>query len=1265
MLSNNLPNYSSNGAYDDAGKPLFYIIDNKFYDANGTNISNTAYFNYPQVYEHFSNPTKDYANYGSEVIIFKDETQCKPTYDVIYSVVRLNASNLPIRSALLHTKIYFDGFNWKKYTTDDELLYILPQYTKSSTFTMALSSKDSQGRRFLFAKAGGELNVWKYENGNFGTNQTTEFGFTHTSAFIPHIYLTGNVQYWEDEIRTELECTPLPNDKYRIALSFTDVLASPVNVKLGILDFDMTNYSYTSKYIQLPCNSTNYAYPKGIEFSPNGQYLYTTICYPTGVTPANIFNYIDCNQASPNLTAISSSKIPNQTDYQFSALELAFDKCLYFTKKNSSNVGIGLSRLQNLDTPGSLIFNDNIVTGLNQNLSKGIGQTYYPNETKFWLFNLPDQIDGENYSTTYGNGSATIYGTINIPTTFTGTNTIVRIIGNITITGGATLSFLNGVKVYINPDVKITVTNGSKIRVLTGSKLQAACEYMWDGIIADGINATVDLYGTSGGGNGATIQDAKAAITSNNGARVNIYGSAILNKNYRNIVINNYASNHTFNIKNARIGTFNPATNAATSDLIKPYFGVRSYSGIEINNNSMVNIGAFASTADLVTFNNLDLGIENINSNTNVYNCLFKNIEGNRKVKNINPNLSIPTNAVNSSEPTIGVFAYTENTSNNFNIKIGGALTNQFCTFSNVGLNQNLIPGWGVLIANNYNTIIQKNVLDNFNTGFKIQFPGAANTIEVSENEMRNTAINIFLGNCNYANQISINSNNINPVPSTQTWGYGILAVGSNGQNNPANPSNPDNFFINLNTIKNVQQGISINGHFNPTISSNNIYDITESTTGIPPCGIIIANTDHAEINNNYINGYGANWVTSGIRIEPVINTTVKCNAVREVGRALFFSGTQSSATIVNNRMTQCQTGIFLNSATLSNQKNSTTNSDNTWEDYNSFTYHSASYYSNGNQSTMWVRNTAPYYYSNFTSELYPTNDPTVWPLKFSLTNVTNAFDNCIPAQLRIGSSDSTINNEIDSLEIEIASDNINLGGKYPVTNNWYAKYNLFNKLANETNLPESVELQIFYSTQLNNNIGKIKANRNAIDANDANADLQLNYNATNIAEDNIALVRKIERKIRNKQNLNKVELIKLKAIASNCPYEYGPSVYEARALLFNYNGLNSIINECENIAPKNTSEKLANTIYSNSVINNDNLISINPNPSEDFVTIALNSELNEGEIKIKNNLGQTVYSEKIKQNTITINLKDLVSGIYFIETTCNKQTNVQKLVKK
>jgi hypothetical protein len=293
MLSNNLPNFSSNGAYDDAGKPLFYIIDNKFYDANGTDISLNAYFKPPF---GLNNTNLDYMNYGSEVIIFKDETQCKPTYDIIYSVARMNDANLPIRCALLHAKIFYDGFDWKPFQNEDELLYVLPNYTKSSNFTMALSKKDTQGRRFLFAKAGGELNVWKYENGNFGTTQTTEFGFTHTSAFISNIYLTGNVQYWEDEIRTELECTPLPNDKFRIALSFTDVLASPVNVKLGILDFDMTNYSYTSKYIQLPFNSTNYAYPKGIEFSPNGQYLYTTICYPAGVTPANIFNYIDCNQ---------------------------------------------------------------------------------------------------------------------------------------------------------------------------------------------------------------------------------------------------------------------------------------------------------------------------------------------------------------------------------------------------------------------------------------------------------------------------------------------------------------------------------------------------------------------------------------------------------------------------------------------------------------------------------------------------------------------------------------------------------------------------------------------------------------------------------------------------------------------------------------------------------------------------------------------------------------------------------------------------------
>jgi len=74
---------------------------------------------------------------------------------------------------------------------------------------------------------------------------------------------------------------------------------------------------------------------------------------------------------------------------------------------------------------------------------------------------------------------------------------------------------------------------------------------------------------------------------------------------------------------------------------------------------------------------------------------------------------------------------------------------------------------------------------------------------------------------------------------------------------------------------------------------------------------------------------------------------------------------------------------------------------------------------------------------------------------------------------------------------------------------------------------------------------------------------------------------------------------------------------------------------------------------------NIDYLSQIYPNPSNDNLTIEVNSPKN---LMIYNNLGQLVYSRKIK-NHININKSELGSGIFLVEILDNNFVEKHKLI--
>ena len=72
--------------------------------------------------------------------------------------------------------------------------------------------------------------------------------------------------------------------------------------------------------------------------------------------------------------------------------------------------------------------------------------------------------------------------------------------------------------------------------------------------------------------------------------------------------------------------------------------------------------------------------------------------------------------------------------------------------------------------------------------------------------------------------------------------------------------------------------------------------------------------------------------------------------------------------------------------------------------------------------------------------------------------------------------------------------------------------------------------------------------------------------------------------------------------------------------------------------------------------------LSLSPNPTEDFFTINLNSELRNAQAEIYNMLGDEVYSTAIISTQQTINEK-FPLGIYIVKVTDGEKQFIQKLI--
>ena len=132
-----------------------------------------------------------------------------------------------------------------------------------------------------------------------------------------------------------------------------------------------------------------------------------------------------------------------------------------------------------------------------------------------------------------------------------------------------------------------------------------------------------------------------------------------------------------------------------------------------------------------------------------------------------------------------------------------------------------------------------------------------------------------------------------------------------------------------------------------------------------------------------------------------------------------------------------------------------------------------------------------------------------------------------------------------------------------------------------------------------------------------------------------------------------------------NCPFEEGPAVYTARAIL---RGIDSqrqeYMHECEKVYPSSVSNREAEQQRINNNINpNEGVISIKPNPAKNNFIITHNGIYSS--LIIEEISGKEVLSQILNQavNIEQIDISTLNNGLYIVKLSNDNSSFILKLI--
>jgi hypothetical protein len=803
-------------------------------------------------------------------------------------------------------------------------------------------------------------------------------------------------------------------------------------------------------------------------------------------------------------------------------------------------------------------------------------------------------LDDTSSSTAFPSGTVT-GGTYFINNTFTVNSNLI----------------CSGVNFEMAPHAKIIITNGAKLTLKkpnggSATVVKAGCDQMWDYIeIQQGSELLVQ---------GSTIRDGISAVVSQGGAKFTFESNSYLIDNYRSIVINAYSGTHPGTIKKTTI-------TGNTSLPLPPYHYADSYSGIEVNDVSQIQIGDAISAANKVTLDSLQYGIVSVNSN-----CIIKNLE----ISNLLTN-AVGCHGCSCSDVGIGICA-TATGNNVKNLTVGGSGSYDRVTFQ-----QTTHGATGIHTFGKINTTATHNSFLNLNAGIIIEnATGISCTQNLNYNTLENFTTGIKCRNMDYST-VNIGSNSFNAGVSGGTIGtYGIIVQNVNSV--PLNLSITGNG-TSADPIQWIKTGIMLTkvcafSTYSVSVNGNyiNFSSLNSGTVTGYYYGIRLQNCVGNGIGNNIISKPGTNPASStveklrGISFENSSTSHIFQNAMTKMGSGIYGLGACNSSKIECNSMTSCFHGCYFNNAIIGDQISPNSNTDNRWIN---------------NVDLNKLRGAV----SSATSWYYNPSDPEMNPFSQQVTNMSYGIG---IGNTFCGASGGKLTDGTDSIEIrdDLLGDLVLGDVTYTVDSESLKKwseqfaYLLLSQDSNLLNLGtnEDVLYQNYYDSISNENTGWIQKtidyfNKGMLDsATWANNNIQ----PANQIESNRKAVNEILLDYYETEppSLDSDQINILVPIAYADPVDGGEAVYAARVLL--------------GVDPDgNVKYEDGDADFSGS---SRPWLKIFPNPTTDILNVVCDIESSEIMLNFYSITGALLFHAEQQSTISNIDISRLNEGIYIVE---------------
>jgi len=333
--------------------------------------------------------------------------------------------------------------------------------------------------RYLFISRGGHLH----------RSQITASGILPAWEILNYT-CTTNAQSGTSISELEVYEYDLENNNKIYRLAFTEGSANR-------LISTLVNYSNgltTSNTVNINSFGSGSNLIRGLEFSPNGDFIYTTV---------SNFPYLRCYDAS-NLAPIALPNVlPNLVaGFETSMIESGVDDSLYLMNIDGQTIGA----IYNPSVPANATF---IPNALFINLPYVISNSQAQNQSEFEQFGniipisvLPDQVDGEEYSSNFVSNERSCcsfissYNTIEYfvenDETWQGTSNpisssnTIRIKDKLIIKTGRTLTISN-INFEFGSTGQVIIEPGARL-IARGCSFDGnpGCQLMWEGIVVLG-----------------------------------------------------------------------------------------------------------------------------------------------------------------------------------------------------------------------------------------------------------------------------------------------------------------------------------------------------------------------------------------------------------------------------------------------------------------------------------------------------------------------------------------------------------------------------------------------------------------------------------------------------------------------------------------------------------------------------------------------------------------------------------------------------------